>query len=664
VSLDPTEVMAMNKMIWRVGGLALATVLSACGGGGSDAGCSSFSGSCTTTTTTASDTTTSDSGTVSTSASGTVVLSLSSATISASTPGTVTALVKDASGNPLAGALVTFAVTNGVATVSPLRVTTDAQGNASATLQPVTGAIGADYVSAVVDLSISSSLTTRTTFTVSAVNVSLTSATAAPAAVSAYGSSVITVNVSGASSSSPVTVNFSSTCASAGKAILSPTSITVTGSTATTTYQDNACAGTDRISAAVTGTSQQQQVDLAVAAPAIQALEFASASPATICLAGSGCAGTSVVQFSLKDQSGKPIAGREVSFFLDNANVATLSASSAKTLDTGIAQVSVSAKSIPSPIRVRASVTLADGTTLNTYSNALAVSAGLPVQSAMSFSASVYNPDGFVRDGTESDIRVQLNDRFGNAVPDGTVVSFVSEGASVIPSSCTTASAVCNVKFITSNFRPTNGRVSVVAFAKGEEAFNDANGDNLYTEGEAFTDLGPIFVDKDENGAMAAQGEYLTGDTRNGKWDANTYVGVARVFTLSDSSRAPRLFSVNSDGSCSNTALPYLTMSLTASGACRMSRSFCMRDANSMADALGGNPVPANTTLTLSTKANGGSVAIDASPVTGIWTGPTTHTVTADLDDCTKPLEASGPIDLTVKMPNGQSYKFDIGVLQ
>ena len=89
-----------------------------------------------------------------------------------------------------------------------------------------------------------------------------------------------------------------------------------------------------------------------------------------------------------------------------------------------------------------------------------------------------------------------------------------------------------------------------------------------------------------------------------------------------------------------------------------------MRDANSDADAFGGNPVPANATLTLSTKAKGGSVAVDASPVTGTWKGPTTHTVTADLDDCTKPLEASGPIDLTVKMPNGQSYKFDIGRLE
>jgi hypothetical protein len=164
---------------------------------------------------------------------------------------------------------------------------------------------------------------------------------------------------------------------------------------------------------------------------------------------------------------------------------------------------------------------------------------------------------------------------------------------------------------------------------------------------------------------MASGGEYHIGQPLNGVWDGNTLVRYSRVFTLSDSSRRPRLFVVNEDdGSCTSSDLQPLVFSLSSTGSCRLSTRFCMRDANKAADTLGGNPVPANATLTLSTKAKGGSVSVDASPVTGIWTGPTTHTVTADLDDCTKPLEAGGPIDLTVKMPNGQSYKFDIGVLQ
>lgn len=596
--------------------------------------------------------------------SGSVVLNLSNNTISASSPGTVSAQVKNASGDPLANTLVTFSVANGTATVLPARVLTDDKGFAATTLLPVAGAVGADYVSATADLSSASTLSTRTTFTVSAVNVVLASMTVSPTSVDAYGASVVTVNVTGASSASPVTVNFSSTCAAAGKAVLSPTSVTVTGATASTTYQDKACASTDRINAVISGTSQQKQVDLAAVPPTAQALEFVSASPEKICLAGSGCEVSSVVSFRLKDQYNNPVAGREVSFSLDIPNVALLSPSTYKTNESGIAQVSVTAKSIPSPVRVRADLTLDNGAKLSTVSNVLAINAGLPTQRAFSFSAAAYNPDGWSRDGTESEIRVQLTDRFANPVPDGTSISFVAEGASVIPARCTTANGICTVKFVTSNFRPANGRITVVAFAQGEESFNDADGDNKYTSGETFTDLGPVFIDKDENGQMAAAGEYHIGEAANGVWGGNTLVRISRVFTLSDSSRAPRLFAVNGDGTCSSTALPYQVLSLTQNNACRLSTRFCMRDANTAADALGGNPVPANATLTLATKAKGGSVAVDASPVTGTWTSPTTHTVTGDLDDCTKPLEAGGPIDLTVKMPNGQSYKFDIGRLE
>lgn len=661
----------MNKMIWRVGGLALAAVLSACGGGGSDAGCSVFSTSCTTTGATTGGSTTSDSGTVSTSSSGTVVLSLSSTTISASTPGTVTALVKNASGTPLANTLVTFSVANGAAKVSPERVTTDAQGNASATLQPVAGAIGADYVSAAADVSTSSTLTTRTTFTVSAVNVALSSADASPPNISAYGASVITVNVTGASSASPVTVNFSSTCAGAGKAVLSPTSITVTGSTASTTYQDKACASTDRISATITGTSQQKQVDLAVAAPIAQALEFVSATPEKICLAGSGCEMSSVVSFRLKDQYNNPVAGREVFFSLDIPNVAAISPSTYKTNESGLAQVSVTAKAVPSPVRVRADVTLDNGSKLSTISNVLAINAGLPTQNAFSFSASKYVMDGNL-DGDEAAIRIQLNDRFANPVPDGTSVSFVAEGASVIPARCTTVGAICSVKFVVSNYRPDDGRVTVLAFAQGEESFIDADKNNLYTLGEFSSDddLGPLFVDRDENLLMADKGEYLIGEAANNKWDANTYVRGSRVFVLSLTAVRPRYFNVvtNSSGvaSCGNTDLgasPGLLFQPTTAQ-CKVQKQVCIRDGNTNADAIGGNPIASGSTLTVQTNAKGVDVKIDNSPISATAIAPTVHTISVSLSDCTKPLESPGALELKVTMPRGTAYPVDVGAIK
>ena len=644
--------------------LAAAALLAGCGGGGSDAGCSAFSTSCTTEGSTSGGSTGSGSTTA---AAASITVEMSADTISASTPGTVTAVAKNADGTPAAGALVTFAVANGAATLTLERVKTDANGRATTTLQPVAGKIGADIVAAsFTPASSTTALSAQTVFSVSATNVSLNAVTAAPASISSYGASVITVDVSGASSSVPVTVNFSSTCVTAGKAELSPASVTVTGTTASTTYQDKkGCAATDRITASISSTSQQKQVDLVVAAPTAQSLVFvAPSSPQRICLAGSGCGDVADVTFKLTDASGGPISNRTVDFSLDLPGVADLGASSKPTDANGLVSVSVKAKLIPTPVRVLAKVLNADGSlALMTLSNALAINAGLPTQNAFSFSASTYNPDGWSRDGTESDIRVQLNDRFGNPVPDGTVISFVTEGASVSPAMCATVGGVCTTKFVTSNNRPLDGRVDVVAYAVGEESFVDADGSQRYTAGESFNDLGKVFVDANENGVMdLATGEFVAGLDANGQWDGNTYVRVSRRFVLADASRPPRLQA----GLCTSGATPVasglgLVLQPTTS-TCRVKQLICVRDANTAADAKGGNPIPSGATLAVTTKAKGASVKIDNTPVVSqLDNTPTQHLLTVELDDCTKALEAGGAIDLTIKMPNGQSYTYDLG---
>lgn len=648
---------------------SLVAVLAACGGGGG--GGSSLYGSDTQNSGAGNGSTSSGSGTsnVTTSSAGAVVMTLSSATVSASTPGTVSALVKDAAGQPIANTLVTFSVSSGTATVAPTRVLTGVDGIAATALVPSSGAVGADYVTASADIGSSSSLTSRVAFTVSPVTVSLTGISASSISVPAYGASVIAVDVSGASASSPVTVAFASTCAASGKAVISPTSVTVTGAQATATYQDKGCSATDRVSAVINGTSQQRQVDLSVAAPTAQSLEFVSASPETICLAGSGCSASSVVSFRLKDQFGNPVAQRDVAFQLDIPNVANLSFSSATTDSSGVAQVSVTASTVPTPVRVRASVTQGS-TVLSTVSNALSINSGLPTQRSISFSAEAYNVDGLSRDGAESSIRLQLNDRFGNPVPDGTAINVVSEGASVIPASCTTVSGVCNVKFVTSNFRPADGRITVVAYAQGEESFDDQDNDNVYTlagDGSNFTDLGRVYLDKNENGSIDT-GEYLVGSDLDGIWSGNTYVRISEVFTLSNSAAAPRLFQ-SSGGSCSsNTSLTSITFSPSTSS-CRVRANLCIRDSNTAADNISdaskaGNPIPAGSIVSVSTSAKGAKVSVDNTPVSSTAIRPTAHTITAELDDCSTGITAAGAVDLTVRMPQGQTYTFQVGQIQ
>ncbi len=640
----------MKKLQWMVA-IVSAVALGGCGGGGGDAGTAPFGGG---TTTTGTGTGTGTTG-VATNTSGSVVLNLSSNVISSSAPGTVTALVKDATGAAVPNAIVTFSLSSAIATISPSSVLTDASGQASTVISPASSSsLGAAYVSASADTS-SGTLTTKIAFSVSAVNVTLNALTASSAPVSAYGSTALNFDVTGASASSPVSVSFNSTCAAAGKAIISPTTISVTSSSGSVTYQDKGCNASDRISATIVGTSQQKTLDLLVQAPATQSIQFVSATPDTICLAGSGCPASSVVSFKVTDQFGNAVAGQAVDFSLDIAGVANLSFASANTNSSGQVDVSVLSKTIPTPVRVKAAVR---GTTLSTVSNLLAINAGLPTQKSVSFSATAYNLDGMDRDGQTSTIRMQLNDRFGNPVPDGTAVSFVAEGAAVIPARCTTAAAVCNVTFVSSNFRPTNGRVTVVAYAQGEESFDDLDGDNLYTLGEAFVDLGQVYVDKNENGSMDA-GEYIAGSAANGTWDGNTYVRASRVFVLSSNSLRPRLYDADGAGNCSNTPLTSFDLTLTAGGTCTAQKNFCVRDGNAAADALGGNPVPVGTTLSVTTKAKDATVGVTNQTIGGNVNAPTTHTLTAALADCSKG-DTPGQIDLTITMPNsGPVYLFN-----
>lgn len=163
-----------------------------------------------------------------------------------------------------------------------------------------------------------------------------------------------------------------------------------------------------------------------------------------------------------------------------------------------------------------------------------------------------------------------------------------------------------------------------------------------------------------------SDGEYLIGEAANGVWDKNVYVRLSQVFILSNSSASPRYFKASLDASgqrvCSNTRFTKLTFRPTISN-CRVQEFICIRDSNADADELDGNPIPAASVLSVSFKAKGASVRVDGSPISGVATGPTVHALTAELDDCSKAVESSGAVDLTVKMPNGETYTEDIGLV-
>jgi hypothetical protein len=194
----------------------------------------------------------------------------------------------------------------------------------------------------------------------------------------------------------------------------------------------------------------------------------------------------------------------------------------------GIAQTVINSGTVSTSVRVTAEV---DGSLplISSQSSQLVISTGLPDQDSFSLSADNYNPEGWNYDGVEVKVTARLADAFNNPVPDGTAVSFTTEGG-VIESSCTTTAGACTVTWTSQNPRPTGntlgggdqpsldnlgqpygGRVTILATAIGEESFPDLNGNGRFdldewddfenkldVSGRSF-DLSEAFVDHNED---------------------------------------------------------------------------------------------------------------------------------------------------------------------
>lgn len=226
-------------------------------------------------------------------------------------------------------------------------------------------------------------------------------------------------------------------------------------------------------------------------------IEFVSATPDFIVLQGTGGTGrseTSVVSFLVKGTDGSPMVSQSVDFEL-NTEIGGLSLASrtAKTNADGKVNTVVRAGTLPTSVRVTATVTgtSASGATIaiNTQSDMLTLSTGIPDQNSFSLSLSKFNPEAWNYDGEEVDVIARLADHFNNPVPDGTTVYFTAEGGSIQPS-CQTKDGGCTVKWISQNPRPIDHRVTILATAIGNESFVDKDSDGRYTntDGEPYID--------------------------------------------------------------------------------------------------------------------------------------------------------------------------------
>lgn len=427
-------------------------------------------------------------------------------------PAKVNATIKNGT-TPLVGVVVTFTTDTSLATFTPATGTalTDANGVASINLSAASFSVaGAGTVSAAASVASTATpvaLSQSIGYSVGAANVTISPVSIQSSTLSAFGTTGLSVTVSsgGQPSAVPLEVKFTSPCALSGKAALTSSATTVNG-VASATYRDIGCAAADTITATITGTTLSSTGVVTVAAPAVGSIQFVSAQPTSIALRGTGGVGrqeTSLVTFRVVDVAGNPVGGRVVNFALNtNAGGLAIVPSSATSDAAGLVVTTVSAGSVSTPVRVTASTT-SGGSTLSTQSDQLSVSTGVPAQGGFSVSVTTPNIEGWDLDGTATQITARLADRFSNPVPNGTVVNFTSAGGSIV-STCTTFGGACTSTLTSQNFRPTNGRVAILAYAIGEESFTDKNGNGWFDAGELVdlnekrTDLPEAWLDVNE----------------------------------------------------------------------------------------------------------------------------------------------------------------------
>ena len=452
----------------------------------------------------------------------TLDLALSTNSISAASPATVTATLRDAQGNGIPGQVITFSVARGLAVTNITTALTQSGvanvGKAVVLLSPANASsAGADDVSASVNYA-GVALTRSLGFQVQATAVTLDTLVAATNPLSAYGQTNLTLGITGASVTSPVNITMSSSCVTQGKATLSPSSFTATSGTVTMQYRDNGCGAvqsSDQLQAVVTSTGATKSLALSILPPADSSIAFVQASPEQIFLRGSGFTETSVVTFEVRDAAGNGLPNRVVELRLqtgaggvtmegrivESVNPASLNPFTLTSNAQGRVSVRVNSGTLPTPVRVNAR--LAANTSISTVSSNLSVAVGLPSQLNFSFSQLTRNIEGYNIDGTPNVYQIIAADRSGNPVPAGTSINFVAEGGQVEAIKqiqIVNGIARTAANFVSAEPRPVDGRITITAYALGEESFIDLNGNNAYDLGEPFQDLGNVFKDRNFDG--------------------------------------------------------------------------------------------------------------------------------------------------------------------
>ncbi len=341
-------------------------------------------------------------------------------------------------------------------------------------------------------------------------------------------------------------VNFT---ASAG----SITSSAITnGGKAEVVFNAGTSGGTIKITA-TTGVNLAASLSLQVATGEVASIVKESITPTTIGVKGSGNEEIASILFKVLDGNANPASdGTLVNFVISTPlnGGENLSVASAETAG-GLVGVSLQSGTVSGTVKIKATI---DGTNISTEAS-VTIASGLPDAEHISIAAEFLNMAGGVRFGLQDTITAFAGDRYGNVVPDGTPISFISECGTIGTSDgFTTSTNFGEATGVLQTSNPTTPNLSgpsgsgnpgfcqIVAYTPGRETFEDLNGNGIYDEGtdSCRTDLEEPYIDANDNGRWDPGETYIdannsgTFDGPNGTCDDSSMIWTGMNVLMSD----------------------------------------------------------------------------------------------------------------------------------
>lgn len=381
---------------------------------------------------------------------------------------------------------------------------TNSEGTARIFLKPNAPEVSGAYTITANASNGDNTATDNLTFSVQATDISLSAFSVTDSQLTAGGQTAITLTANDMNGNplSGILVNLNANCGQLPAQVTSDENGEVAFVYKAINVDNTLCSGNVRISSN-TGNSTQA-TNITVAAPEATSIVY-TANELTLGIQNSGSSATGEVEFTIFSNR-TPLANAEVLLSLEKSplgvtfgQLGNRSQFRARTDENGVVSVNIYPGTTPGPVEIKA--TLASDSRINALSKGISIASSRATQDGISLSFGK-NVLDWGLDGDTTPVVARLVDRNGNAVPDGTVVNFTTEGGKVSPASCATTDGQCGVIFSTQNPRPGDGRVSVLAVAEGEKAYIDQNENNAWDEGvdTLVYNIGDTFRDDNENG--------------------------------------------------------------------------------------------------------------------------------------------------------------------